>query len=160
MMLRLFATLAVVAAFGAAPSAQSDLDAFMAQVLARRDENWKKLQQYTLAEDETFSLIGTGGTRIYGFKREYQWFPQDGVFARSPTRADGVSISEPARRRAEERWIGQEQERERRPETDNDSGVEPSLNDLIDPDRQPRFVSSAYFLKFKFEPGHYALVGR
>ena len=29
-------------------SAQSDLDAFMEKVLARRDDNWKKLQQYVL----------------------------------------------------------------------------------------------------------------
>ena len=160
MMFRLFAALALVAAFGgAAPSAQSDLDSFMSQVLARRDENWKKLQQYTLAEDETFSLTGTGGTRIYGFKREYDWFPQDGIFVRSPTRADGVAISDEERRRAEQRWIRQEQERDRQRENDRDD-VEPSLNDLIDPEGQPRFVSSAYFMKFKFEPGHYALAGR
>ena len=31
------------------PLAQSDLDAFMQQVLAERDSNWKKLQQYILA---------------------------------------------------------------------------------------------------------------
>jgi hypothetical protein len=33
-------------------SAQSDLDAFMEKVLARRDDNWKKLQQYVLEEKE------------------------------------------------------------------------------------------------------------
>src|SRR5687768_11727940 len=159
MMLRLFAALTLVATFGATLSAQSDLDAFMAQVLARRDENWKKLQQYTLAEDETFSLTGTGGTRIYGFKREYDWFPQDGIFVRSPTRADGVAISEQERRRAEQRWIRQEEERDKQRETERED-VEPSLNDLIDPEGQPRFVSSAYFMKFTFEPGHYALAGR
>jgi hypothetical protein len=157
--LRLFAALAVVAAFGPALSAQSDLDTFMSQVLARRDENWKKLQQYMLSEDETFSLTGPAGARIYGFKRGYDWFPRDGIFVRSPTRADGVAISEEERRRAEERWIRQEQERDKRREKENDD-VEPSLNDLIDPNGQPRFVSSAYFMKFKFEPGHYALAGR
>ena len=26
--------------------------------------------------------------------------------------------------------------------------------------REPQFVSSAYFLKFRFETGHYALAGR
>ena len=159
-MFRLFASLALVSVFAAAPSAQSDLDAFMAQVLARRDENWKKLQQYTLSEDETFALTGTGGTRIYGFTREYHWFPQDGIFVRSPTRADGVAISEEERRRAEERWIRREHDRERIRENEQRDEVEPSLNDLIDPSGQPRFVSSAYFMKFKFEPGHYALAGR
>ena len=132
----------------------------MSQVLARRDENWKKLPQYTLSEDETLLLTGTAGTRIYGFKREYDWFPQDSIFVRSPTRADGVVISESERRRAEQRWIRQEQDREKRRENEQRDDVEPSLNDLIDPGRQPRFVSSAYFMKFKFEPGHYALVGR
>ena len=34
------------------PSATAELDAFMAQVLARRDENWKKVQQYILEEKE------------------------------------------------------------------------------------------------------------
>ena len=32
-------------------TAQSDLDAFMERVLARRDDNWKKLQQYVLEEN-------------------------------------------------------------------------------------------------------------
>ena len=160
MMLRLFAALALVAVFGPAPAAQPDLDTFMSQVLARRDENWKKLQQYTLVEDEAFSLTGTGGTRIYGFKREYHWFPQDGIFVRSPTRADGVAISDEERRRAEARWISLEHDREKMRENKQRDDVEPSLNDLIDPSGQPRFVSSAYFMKFKFEPGHYALAGR
>ena len=41
--------------------AQSDLDAFMEKVLARRDDNWKKLQQYVLEEKEAFDLTGPGG---------------------------------------------------------------------------------------------------
>src|SRR5688572_1516556 len=96
-------------ATGVSPSAQSDLDAFMSQVLSRRDENWKKLQQYTLAEDERFELTGTGGTRLFGFHREYDWFPRDGIFMRSPTRADGVAIGEEERRRSEEQWLRREQ---------------------------------------------------
>jgi tagatose-1,6-bisphosphate aldolase non-catalytic subunit AgaZ/GatZ len=74
MMRRLFATLAVIAAFGAAPSAQSDLDSFMSQVLARRDENWKKLQQYTLAEDAIGADIALD-TRIDPS------FPRNAVYA-------------------------------------------------------------------------------
>ena len=35
-----------------AAAAESDLDAFMQQVLAHRDDNWKKLQQYILDERE------------------------------------------------------------------------------------------------------------
>ncbi|MGE0445215.1 MAG: hypothetical protein AB7P99_08295 [Vicinamibacterales bacterium] len=158
---RAVALLILLLASGA--SAQSDLDTFMAEVLARRDENWKKLQQYTLSEDETFRLTGPNGRRLYGFAREYDWFlREDGVFVRSPIRADGVAIGEEDRRRAEDRWIREEQQREeragqRRAEAD---GGDAGLNDLVDPGNQPRFVSSAYFLKFKFEPGRYALVGR
>jgi hypothetical protein len=44
-------------------NAQSDLDAFMEKVLARRDDNWKKLQQYVLEEKEAFDLTGPGRFR-------------------------------------------------------------------------------------------------
>src|ERR671912_729288 len=95
----------------ALPSAQSDLDAFMARVLARRDENWKKLQQYVLDEDERFHLLGPGGVRLYGFSRQYTWFIRQGYFIRSPLKFDGVTISEEDRTREERRWIAREQAR-------------------------------------------------
>ena len=38
---------------------QSDLDAFMQKVVARRDENWKKLQQYVLDETEVVLTLET-----------------------------------------------------------------------------------------------------
>jgi hypothetical protein len=137
----------------------------MSQVLTRRDDNWKKLQQYVLDEDETFLLTGPDAQRLYGSHREYTWFPREGVFIRSPVKADGVSISEDERRKAEERWLREEQGREkRRIERENkDANADdtpPSLNDLVRPGNEPRFVSTAYFMRFKFEPGHYALVGR
>ncbi len=34
-----------------------------------------------------------------------------------------------------------------------------SIDSLIQQTRQPEFISSAYFLRFKFDEGHYALVG-
>ena len=39
--------LSIVVAVGSGPllSAQTDLDTFMKEVLARRDDNWKKLQR-------------------------------------------------------------------------------------------------------------------
>jgi hypothetical protein len=46
---------------------------------------------------------------------------------------------------------------------DKDSGqTTPITNteDMLKQVREPQFVSSAYFLKFKFETGHYALAGR
>jgi hypothetical protein len=46
--------------------AQTDLDAFMREVLARRDENWKKLQQYVLDEREEIEVRGPTGAPLFG----------------------------------------------------------------------------------------------
>ena len=147
MLIRVLVALGLVAAI-ASPSAQTDLDAFMARVLARRDENWKKLQQYVLEERETFRIDGAAGSRLFGFEREYSWFIRDGVFIRSPVKADGVAIGEAERRQEENRWLRREQRREARRVARGLEGLE------------PRFVSSAYFLEFKFDPGQYALAAR
>lgn len=174
-------------------TAQSDLDAFMERVLARRDDNWKKLQQYVLDEKESFDLTGPGGFPLYGLRKEYTWFIKQGVFVRSPVKANGVSISEADRRKAEEQWLrrvtSKEERRKRRaereakgepPEKDIRAVViTPTTIKVIDGDQaptnpeapsnvedvlrqgiEPQFVSSAYFLKFRFESGHYALAGR
>ena len=62
MRIALSTSLAVLLLAGAFLMAQppSDLDQLMERVLARRDENWKKLQQYLLEEKETFDLAGPG----------------------------------------------------------------------------------------------------
>jgi hypothetical protein len=164
-----------------APVAQSDLDDFMSRVLARRDENWKKLQQYVLEEDERFQLMGPGGNRLYGFNREYTWFIRQGYFIRSPLKFDGVKISEEERTRDEQRWIEREKAREKRAderqrreirmtgggdvrpeESPGQTATETpgSVEDVLKQSLEPRFVSAAYFLRFKFDPGHYALAGR
>jgi hypothetical protein len=136
---RLFLT-ALLAVLIALPlSAQSDLDALMARVLEKRDENWKKLQQYVLEERETFQMLGPGDAALYGFRRDYTWFLREGIFIRSPLRADGVTIGDAERRREEADWLRREQRRD---------------------NPEPRFLSSAYFLRFKFDPGQYALAGR
>jgi hypothetical protein len=145
----------------------------MGRVLARRDENWKKLQQYVLDEEERLQVFGPGGVRLYGFTREYTWFIRQGYFIRSPVRFDGVRISEEERARQEERWIDREKSRERRAqERAKERGEEqpqPAESAPLDPAEpvdvlrnslEPQFVSAAYFLRFKFEPGHYALAGR
>ena len=173
-------------------SAQSDLDAFMEKVLARRDDNWKKLQQYVLEEEERFDLTGPGGFPLWGMRRDYQWFIRQGIFVRSPISADGVKLTEDDRRKAEEQWLRRQRNREenekRRAErrakgeevkdpdkhivigptgvivgnSDDNAPVVPITNtdDMLKQMREPQFVSSAYFLKFKFEQGHYALAGR
>lgn len=173
-------------------AAQSDLDAFMERVLARRDDNWKKLQQYVLEEKEAFDLTGPGGLPLWGMRREYSWFIRNGIFVRSPVKANGVTLSEADRRKAEEQWLRRERFREERrkdraerekkglpPEDEkravviSPTGVQvidetpttpadlPSnVDDLLKQGGDPQFVSSAYFLRFRFEKGHYALAGR
>jgi hypothetical protein len=152
-----------------ARAVQSDLDALMTKVLATRDENWKKLQQYILDEREQIDLIGPGNARLWGDRREYTWFIRDGFFVRSPTTANGVDVSEADRRRYEDDFIRRAREREKRAQpSDNGSAGTPassaeapaSVGSLIGQTRQPEFIDSAYFLRFKFEPGRYAFVGR
>lgn len=187
---------------------RTDLDDLMARVLARRDENWKRLQQYVLDERETFDLMGPGGVRLYGFRRDYTWFPREGVFIRSPLRVNGVSLGESERQKAEAEWTRDERRREERrrqreerekKERQNEDREEDERSDREGSERdeaaardqaepgtgdkqeedpaatapqasatdtsaaavlEPAFVSSAYFLRFKFEAGRYGLVGR
>ena len=148
----------------------SDLDAFMSRVLARRDDNWKRMQQYVLDERETFQVLGPGGMPIYGFRREYLWFPRDGdgVFVRSPIKVDGVVLGEAERRKAEAEYLRREESRDRRrAERDKESGAPAESSsatevtgDGVRQALEPGFVSAAYFLKFRFDPGQYALAGR
>ena len=162
-------SLATPLAQGTPPSASdNDLDAFMSRVLARRDENWKKLQQYVLEERETLQLVGPGATPLYGFRRESAWFPRDGRFVKSPLRVDGVTVSEENRRKFEDQWLKREDMREKRRAeraAKGESGPEntsttPLTEDGVRQALEPGFVSAAYFLRFKFDPNHYALAGR
>lgn len=163
---RLIATLAAMLVAATAFAQQTDLDAFMARVIERRDDNWKKLQQYVLEERETLQIIGPGGKPIFGSEREYAWFPRDGVFIKSPLRVNGVVVSDRDRRTAEDAYVRRLEQREaRRAAADSTAAgdaadpstlTEQSIRDAL----EPGFVSAAYFLKFKFDPGHYALAGR
>lgn len=158
--------------------AQSDLDEFMRQVLAHRDENWKKLQQFVLDEKEKMEVVGPQLVRIMGMRREYRWFIKDGYFVRSPLVFDGVPVQEAERRKFEDDYLRQAKEREKRAATRAENGgaetgptvpqadaavqaASPTdVEGLLAQTRQPQFISSAYFLRFKFEQGKYALVGR
>ncbi len=148
---------------------QGDLDAFMAQVLEKRDENWKKLQQYILAERERVQVRGLGTVPLFGFVREYQWYIRDGFFVRSPLKSDGATVPEDERRRYEEDFLKRAREREQRKDAAEAARTQPdappapqenTVESLIAQTRQPQFVDTAYFLNFKFEQGKYALVGR
>jgi hypothetical protein len=153
-------------AWAQTPAPTAELDAFMAQVLARRDENWKKVQQYILDEQERVEFRGPGEMLLWGAKREYIWYPRDGFFVRSPVRFNGVEISESEREKYEQNFLTRtknrdERAKERGRETEGTADAAPSdLQSLIQQTREPQFVSSAYLLKFKFESGRYALVGR
>ena len=158
--------------------AQTDLDAFMRQVLVRRDDNWKKLQQYVLDEHETIDVRGPSRLPLWGERRDYTWYIRDGFFVRSPVKVNGVTIAESERRTFESAYLKRQQEREKRGQrgqvapgssgivvepADRDpspaDGASPSVDGLLRQTRQPGFISSAYFLRFKFEEGKYALVG-
>ncbi len=139
--------------------AQTDLDAFMKDVVARRDDNWKKLQQYILDEREEITLNGPGGLRLWGEQKDYTWFLRDGFFIKSPVKANGAAVSEADRRKFEDEYMMRTVRRERRGrEGDNDTPTD--VDSLIRQTRQPQFVSSSYFLRFKFDEGRYALAGR
>jgi hypothetical protein len=166
-----------------ATSAQSDIDTLMSQVLDHRDENWKKLQQYTLSERETLQITALAVFRLFGYEREYLWFPREGFFVRSPVKADGVVIDEDKRRREEDQWLKNAQNREKqRAERESkrvkagaaaegdvpvplsavpgDLALTGAVDDIISQTFEPGFIRSANFMQFKFDAGSYALAGR
>jgi hypothetical protein len=171
------------------PAATNELDVFMQKVLARREVNRKTLEQYILDETESFEILGPGRWPLYRTKRDYTWYVRDGMHVRSPVRFNGVKIAEDARERYEARWIRRERERqERKARKDKDGkdgkdgnagnagnagkddressdvsitaeGVQVNVGGTPMP-TEPRFVSEAYFMDFKFEAGNYYLAGR
>ena len=182
--LALAAASLLVQAAGAAPSGQAkpaalltDLDAFMSRVLERRNENWKTLHDYILSERETFQILGPGGVPLAGQRREFQWFIRDGYLVRSPVKANGASLGEADRQKYESDWLKKEKDREQRAKEkaakkDKEAVEAEVVEELrtIDPGSdkevvsmvgtEPRFISEAYFMKFRFEPGNYYLAGR
>jgi hypothetical protein len=152
-----------------APGAQSDLDAFMQKVLARRDENWKKLQQYILDERQQIDVRGPANFPIWGEHRDFSWYIRDGYFVQSPVKINGATVAEADRRKYEDDFLRRAKARDKRatrgqPEPSStapapDEAPE-DVSALLQQTRQPAFIDSAYFLRFKFEQGNYALVGR
>jgi hypothetical protein len=153
----------------AARKTPNELDAFMERVLEGRSVVQKTLNDYILDETETFDVLGPGRVRLYRSRREYVWYVRNGVHVRSPLKYDGVTIADDERRRYEERWFDREVRRRAR-EADRRAGSRnqgpPLPDDPIEEKPstpqapEPRFVSDAYFLEFKFEPGNYFLAGR
>jgi hypothetical protein len=138
----------------------------MEKVLARREVNRKTLDQYVLDEAEVFEILGPGRTPLHRTKRDFTWYVRDGMHVRSPVRFNGVSVVEEARNRYEEDWIRRERERQARKAKGEKEQKEIAVGsegiDISSPvvPTEPRFVSEAYFMDFKFEPGNYYLAGR
>ncbi len=109
---RTLSVITVLLLLAVTPSAeQDDIDDFMEKVLDRREENLITLQDYILEELETFELVGPGRVTQQSFRREFSWYVRDGYLIRSPVRVDGVEIDEVSRRKAEDKWLRQEQSR-------------------------------------------------
>jgi hypothetical protein len=148
------------------PAPASDLDAFMQRVLERRDVNRTVLNDYILDEKEEFEILGPGRYRLHRTSREYTWIVREEMHVRSPLRYEGVTVPDVERVRYEENWLQREkrrQERKAKGEKEDaevvvsGSGVDVSGATVP---TEPRFVSEAYFMDFKFEPGNYYLAGR
>ena len=156
----------------------NELDAFMEKVLKRREVNRQTLEQYVLDEIEQFEVLGPSKMPVFRQKREYSWYVRDGLHVRSPVRFDGVTVGDDKRKEYEENWAQRERKRLERKDAkakegkgaDKDAPAEsvdppPTPDDASGPSGAspiptPRFVSEAYFMDFKFEPGNYYLAGR
>jgi hypothetical protein len=147
----------------------------MERVLARREVNRQVLNDYILDETERFEILGPGRFPLHRSNREYTWFVRDGIHIRSPLRYDGVALPEEARVKYEERWLKRELDRQerRRKEAEKkaagkgaDAPAKEGKEVVITGSgisisrAEPQFVSEAYFMDFKFEPGNYYLAGR
>jgi hypothetical protein len=142
-------------------AAPTDLDALMARALQRRDVDRRVLSDYILDELENFEVLGPGRAPITRLRREYTWYVRDGMHVRSPVKFNGVPISEEERRAYETRWMASEKSRQKyraeRAEKRESEGKAPAIG--VRGINEPRFISEAYFLEFKFEPGNYYLEG-
>lgn len=138
---------------GAPPAATaelSDLDALMERVLANRDQSWRTLQEYLLAERESFRLVGPDGAPMFGIQKDFVWVAREGRAVRSPVRVNGVTVGEETRRKEEAEWQVDEATRASKAA---DEAVRDSMRS-----GEPRFLSEVQFLRFRFERGNYYFV--
>ena len=149
----------------------------MEKVLKRRDVNRQTLEQYVLDESEQFEVLGPARMPVYRQKREYTWYVRDGLHVRSPVRFDGVTVGDDERKEYEDEWVKRERRRLERKDAKGKGRQGQGACQPTAPNRRPppmtrrarraatpiptpRFVSEAYFMDFKFEPGNYYLAGR
>ena len=155
---------------GQAPT--NDLDTFMSKVLARRKVNLDALKDYVLNDVEQMEVFGPGDYTLFRDKREYVWYVRDGLHVRSPMRFNGVTIGNTERKEYEDKWVKSEQKRQEKekqraeakaqntvPAAD-ETPPDPSKPSFMAQISEPRFISEAYFMEFKFESGNYYLAGK
>ena len=167
----LLAAAALAGALAGSPvraSALDDLDALMQKAIARRDENWGTLQQYSVEETERFDVNGPDNMPVWGERRDYAWFVREGYFVRSPLRVNGVTLSDRERRSAEAEYLKRAEDRDKQRAQSGAAGatagdktaVPTDVQGLVEQSRKPGVMRSAIFLRFKFEDGRYSFVGR
>jgi hypothetical protein len=159
----------------------NELDAFMEKVLKRREVNKQTLEQYILDEVEVVEVLGPARMPVFRQKRDFTWYVREGLHVRSPVKFDGVTVGDEERIQYEDGWIKRERGRlanaakreKERKEAETKSGKAPAPESQEPPPPDdpagpsgaspvptPRFVSEAYFMDFKFEPGNYYVVGK
>jgi hypothetical protein len=150
-------------------STSNELDAFMEKVLQKRHLNRQTLEQYVLDETERIEVLGPGRMPLFRQTHEFTWYVRDGLHVRSPVRFDGVSVGDADRKTYEDRWARREHERLEKKDSKGSANKPDPEPDPADQTPSPagatsiptpRFVSEAYFMDFKFEPGNYYLAGR
>jgi hypothetical protein len=119
------------------PFQNTEIDAFMEQVLERREISWDELYDYVFRETMKLDFAGMEIAAIESFEHEYTWFVRGGYLVRSPYRLNGVEVSAEEKAEYESDWLGDMQEGERSTRIERDS-----------------------FFDFEFEPGNYFFAGR
>jgi hypothetical protein len=116
---------------------QDDIDAFMEQVLAKREIDWQATYDYVFNEVEILRIRGEEIAALQSFEQEYTWYVRDGYLVRSPWSVNGVEVAAAKREEAELEWIADVQE-----------------------DADNARIQRDSFFDFEFEPGNYLFAGR
>ena len=120
-----------------AAAAQDDIDAFMEQVLAKREINWEQVYDFVFGEVERFRITGMEIAALQSFDQEYTWYVRDGYLVRSPWKVNGVEVDDATREKDELEWI-----------------------ESVQADDEETRIERDAFFDFEFEPGNYLYAGR
>lgn len=145
----------------AAGAQDSEIDAFMEEVLSRRVRNWEDLYRYTVRDRESVEIRGPLGVPLESYRADYVWYVRDGYMVRSPQKINGVSVGDDERDRFERRFLERLQRREQeRRERAEKRAAEAGGNGAEADGAEGGSMERENFLGFPFEPGNYFLAGR